>query len=270
MKTKTYKCRKPNPRHAIASLRKPVNYSLSKFGFKGLNGDGLGVKICVIDTGRPRTSFIKTPANNAIDFTETSVYDSHGHATGVAGMMVARSPGNMTGLIPQASVIYAKAIKDDGKGDHGAVQASILYAIVQGVDIIVMSFGCESAHPSLKDAIAKAYNNNICLIAAAGNGGSNTKDADFPARLPEVLSVGLKNSKGKNVQSPSSDAPAIDISADGLYTTYLDDRFIKMGGSSIAAPIVASAAACVIQRQKGKNAKLKASDVYEQVMRSAT
>lgn len=268
MNKKIYKCKKINSSHAVASLKKPIHYSLSKFGFKNLHGDGLGVKICVIDTGVPNTSFIKTPANNAIDFTNTSVMDSHGHSTGVSGIMVAKSPGNITGLIPQSTIIYAKAIRDNGNGDHGAVQASLLYSIVQNVDIIVMSFGCEFAHTGLKDAIAKAYKNNICIIAAAGNDRSSTKDANFPARLNNVLSVGLKDAKGNSIQSSSGDSYAIDLCIDNLYTTYLNDMFIKMGGSSIAVPIVASAAACIIQNHKSKNIKLMPSEVYEKIVSS--
>lgn len=266
MNIKTYKCKKPNASHAVSSLKKPINYSLNDFGFKNLTGDGLGIRICVIDTGVPNTSFIKTPASNSIDFTNTSVLDTHGHATGVSGIMVARASGNMTGLIPQSTILYAKAIRDSGNGDHGAVQASILYSIVQEVDIILMSFGCEIAHPSLKDAISKAYKNNICIIAAAGNDRSSTKDADFPARLNDVLSVGLKDAKGKSTQHSSLDSPAIDIHIDSLYTTYLNDMFIKMGGSSIAAPIVASAAACIIQKQRSKNIIMTPAEIYGQIM----
>jgi subtilisin family serine protease len=268
MKKKNYTCKKPNPTHAIDCLKKPTNYSLQKFGFKNLSGDGLGIKICVIDTGLPRSSHLQTTVRNAIDFTDTNIYDQHGHATGVAGMLVARSPGNMLGLAPQATVFYAKAINNNGRGDHGAVQASILYSIVQGVDIILMSFGCESAHPSLKDAIKKAHNRGICIIAAAGNDRSQTKDADFPARLPEVLSVGLKTSKGQDVQNITADLPAIDLSINSLYTTYLNNKFIKMGGSSIAAPIAAAATACVIQQQKGKNTIINPLDVYKEVIHS--
>lgn len=268
MKKKNYTCKKPNSRHAIDSLKKPTDYSLNKFGFKNIAGDGLGVKICIIDTGLPKSKYLQTTGRNAIDFTDSTVYDQHGHATGVAGMLIARAPGNMLGLAPQLNTFYAKAIKNDGRGEHGAVQASILYSIVQGVDIILMSFGCESAHPVLKDAIKKAHNNGICIIAAAGNDRSQTKDADFPARLPEVLSVGLKTTKGQDVQTITTDLPAIDLSIDSLYTTYLNDKFIKMGGSSIAAPIAAAAAACIIQREKSKNIAIQPLDVYKEVIHS--
>ena len=270
MKNKTYNCKKIINKYIIDKLDKPLNYSLKNFGFKNLQGDGSGVKICIIDSGVPNNKFIKTKVKNSIDFTNTSIQDFHGHATAVAGLMIAKVPGYMTGLIPNVNIIYAKAIKNSGEGDHGAVQASILYSIIQSVDIIVMSFGCEHSHPSLQDAISKAYNNNICLIAAAGNYRSNTKDADFPARLPQVLSVGLKDSKGKNIQYSSTDYPAIDLSIDNLYTTYLDDKFAKMGGSSIATPIAASAVACVIQNQKNKKYILEVSNIYKQVMHSIT
>lgn len=265
---KYYKCKKPNSRHAIASIKKPVAYSPSFFGFKGIDGDGLGVKICIIDSGKPDSSFLQIPIAGAVDFTSTQESDMHGHATGVGGILTARATGNIAGMIPQCRVWYAKGIKNDGTGDHGSIQASILYAIVNTVDIIVMSFGSETAHPSLQDAIRKAYKSNICIFAAAGNDSKQTKDANFPARLSEVMSVGLA-SKGSKVQIVDHESPAIDLNIKSVYTTYLNDQFIKMSGSSVAAPAAAGVAACIIQKYRNEGKKISPTEVYQRLMDSA-
>lgn len=267
MNKKYYKCKKPNSKHAIDSVKNSIIYSPEYFGFKKIKGNGLGVKICVIDTGLPRSKHLPSINKNSIDFTNSSVFDKHGHSTGVSGIINSNAKGNIIGIAPRASLWYAKAIGDNGSGEHGAVQASILYAIVQNVDIIVMSFGCDSMHPFLQDAIKKAYNSGICMFAAAGNNKSQTKDANFPARLKEVMSVGLCDKK--RIQTGKIEAPSINIPLESIYTTYLNDKFIKMGGSSVAAPIIAGAAACLIQKERIAGNDIKPIDIYEKLMKSA-
>jgi len=266
MNKKNYKCKKPNSRHAIDSVKNSIIYSPEYFGFKKIKGNGFGVNVCIIDTGLPSNKYLPSITKRSIDFTNSSVLDKHGHSTGVSGIINSQAKGNVIGIAPKSSLWHAKAIGDNGSGEHGAVQASILYAIVQNVDIIVMSFGCDSMHPFLHDAIKKAYNNGICMFAAAGNNKSHTRDANFPARLKEVMSVGLCDNK--KIQTGKIEAPSIDMPLDSIYTTYLNDKFIKMGGSSVAAPVVAGAAACIIQQERIAGNTIKPVDVYKKLMES--
>ena len=60
-------------------------------------------------------------------------------------------------------------------------------------DIINMSLGTDQDSQTLADAIQAAANENVLIIAAAGNFGQNT--LLYPARYPEVMSVGSINSK---------------------------------------------------------------------------
>lgn len=263
----SYKCKRYNDKNALCSLPEPMHYTPGYFGFQNIYGDGLGVSICIIDTGAPTGKHFRIPIRNCIDFTNTSVYDTHGHSTGVSGILVAQSRNNINGIVKQSNVFYAKALDDSGRGDHGSVQSAILYAIVKSVDIIVMSFGSPTHHSALQDAIKKAYDQNICVFASSGNANTQSKDADFPARLREVMSVGICDPGSPN-QIGDTSAPALDIPVKSLYTTYLNNKFIEMGGSSIAAPIAAGAAACLIQYQKARKAKYTPSDIYESLMKS--
>jgi len=256
-----FKCPKPNSRYAVDRVKKPAKYSPDYFGITGLKGDGLGVSICVIDTGYPKHKDIPCLMDQVIDFTGSSngALDVHGHATGIAGVL--KGHGDIEGMTRSASIHYAKAINDQGQGNHGAVQASILYAIVQQVDIIVMAFGSDTRHPLLQDAIKKAYNSGICMFAASGNVSSKSRDMLFPAKFEHVISVGYSGSK--TIEKIKEDAPGISFPFKSLDTTFKGDKYIKMSGTSIATPVAAGMAALIIQNSKKRP---EPKEVYRKIM----
>jgi len=265
MISETFKCNKTNSRYAVSSTKSKINYTPSYFGFKGLNGDGSGVKICIIDTGYPRHSNIKIKASNIIDFTgsKNAALDVHGHATGVVAIIKA-SGSNMTGLAPKSEIYYAKGLGDEGEGSHGSVQAALLYAIVKRVDIIVMSFGSETKHPMFHDVIKKANKEGICMFASAGRSKKTTSDSDYPARFPEIMSVG--HTTGNIPKTGKKGVQHIFFPSASLQTAYLDNRYIKMSGTSISAPVAAGLAAIILQKSIEKGSRLSPKEVYDKLM----
>lgn len=55
--------------------------------------------------------------------------------------------------------------------------------------IVNMSLGCSSDNQSFHDAIVKAYQAGLTLIAAAGNNGLTDGSVDYPARYYETIAV---------------------------------------------------------------------------------
>lgn len=266
MSSNRFKCIKTNSRYAVSNLKKKISYNPCDFGFGNLKGDGSGIRLCIIDTGYPVHKEISVPMSNVVNFTngDNSLKDEHGHGTGISGIIKANGK-NLVGLAPRTECFYAKGLHSDGRGDHGAVQASILYAIVKQVDIIVMAFGSEVDHPVLHDVIKKAHKERISLIAASGNSFNNTKDADFPARFPEVMSVGRSNSNLPILGDTS--APSIYLPIKSLDTCYKNDKFIKMSGTSVLTAVVAGIAAVTLQRVKPKKARLSPTELYSSMIR---
>jgi len=242
-----FKCPKPNSRYAVSSLKEKVIYSPEYFGISdnSLRGTGRGVRVCIIDTGYPNHKSIPVSLGDAIDFSDSKkgARDEHGHATGVAGII--KGTGEIQGLAPSAEIIYAKGISDSGLGKHSAVQASILYAIVKRVDVIVMSFGCDIEHPLLRDAIQKAARSGICLFSAAGNINSKKQDMVYPAKFPEVMAVGYV--KGDQYQEIPGAQPGVAMPYKSLDTMYRNDKYIKMSGTSILTPVMAGMACRLIE-----------------------
>jgi subtilisin family serine protease len=119
--------------------------------------------------------------------------------------------------------------------------------------------------------IRAAAEQGIIMVAAAGNDGRRIETFDpsnylgvdyedvedrymFPASYPEVIAVSATGIKkvGKTttdyVASWSNYGPAIDLSAPGnsIYTTYLNNGYTTVGGTSLSCPHVVGTAALLL------------------------
>jgi subtilisin len=82
-------------------------------------------------------------------------------------------------------------------------------------------------------------------VAASGNNGSY--GLDYPARYPEVISVGAINQKNQ-VSEFSQFGPNLDIVAPGeaILSTWLDNRYNTISGTSMACAHVSGALALIL------------------------
>lgn len=213
---------------------------------------GSGVKIGVIDSGiSPHEDLAVIGGISVVDYT-TSFYDDYGHGTHVAGIIGAKNNNIGTVGIAPDSLIYAiKAIDSKGSGHLSDVVEGIDWAMSQDMDIINMSIGANSDSSSLKMAVDKAYEEGILIVAAAGNDGSkNGKDdsVDYPARYDSVIAVGATTERDKRAEFSSTGA-AVEVAAPGsnILSTYINNSYVTMSGTSMASPYVAGQLALLIQ-----------------------
>jgi hypothetical protein len=128
---------------------------------------------------------------------------------------------------------------------------AIVYAAEHGCKIINMSWGGAGGRSQFEqDAISyAAITHDVVLVAAAGN--TNAELDFYPASYDHVLSVGWCGPS--DIRSGSATySRRIDLVAPGeaIYTTWgdTDADYVRVGGSSFAAPLVAGAAALVRAR----------------------
>ncbi len=86
-----------------------------------------------------------------------------------------------------------------------------------------MSLGGYGESPLMQEAVQKAIDSGITIVAAAGN--EATDEYSFPASFEGVISVGSTNNKNK-LSSYSNYGPSVDIVAPGedVYSTVYDTK----------------------------------------------
>lgn len=171
--------------------------------------------------------------------------DNQGHGTHVAGIAGAVSNNNIgvAGVCWNCTIMPVRAGYKNSAGQGALavddVVQAIYYAVNNSATIISMSFGGSNSS-SVEQAITDAYNNGTILIASAGNNGVDTKT--FPAAYSEVIGIGAINSTNGSWSS-SNHGDWVDLAAPGvsIWSTYLNDGYASLSGTSMSAPMAAGA-----------------------------
>jgi major intracellular serine protease len=210
---------------------------------------GEGIVVATIDTGVLYTHpDLKDQIIGGKDFTGKGDFlDGNGHGTHVAGTILADDTGHgIVGMAPKAKLLALKALGDDGSGSMEWTVNALRYAIDQKVDIINMSLGGPGL-PELHQLVIEAQQKGIIICAASGNEGDNnplTVEISFPGDYHEVMEVGAVDFN--SVMAPFSNTnPEVDILAPGVHilSTYLNNAYAYLDGTSMATPHVAGAMA---------------------------
>ncbi|GAA0836816.1 S8 family peptidase [Paenibacillus glucanolyticus] len=246
---------------------------------------GSGVVIAVLDTGIDMShEDLKENVIGGRNFTQDYQYDpmqfqdEHGHGTHVAGIIAARNDMIDIGVSPKAKLLILKTLANNGNGLINNVIEAIYYAILwrgpngERVNIITMSLGTKVNNPLLHDAIRYALAHNISVVAASGNDGDGqvTQKYRYPGAYQEVIQVGAVNST-KNLARFSNSNEQLDLVAPGehIYSTYLNNSYKSLSGTSMAAPFVAGALALIIEESKMLfNRDFSEQEVYAQLIKS--
>ncbi|AZB44596.1 peptidase S8/S53 subtilisin kexin sedolisin [Bacillus sp. FJAT-42376] len=217
------------------------------------------VRVAVVDTGidakHPELKNKIKSNNNVMNPAQKGTPDVHGtHVSGI----IAAEKNNGTGgygINPNVDLISIDVFNRSFFANDYVVAQGILKAIDQKAQVINLSLSSMFPSPIIEEAVQKAIDANITVVAAAGNSGMNL--AEYPASFEGVISVGSTNNKNK-LSSYSTFGPGVDVVAPGeeIYSSVYDaekgSSFAKMSGTSMASPAVAG----VVSLMLSKNPKL--------------
>ena len=232
------------------------------------NVTGAGVKVAILDTGidytHPDLDANYGGGINLVDSTTPAdPFDDSlsGHGTHVAGVIGAELDGNgIVGVAPNVSLYAVKVLDSNGYGFLSDILAGLEWAIANDMDVVNMSLGLTTSSEALEEVCARAYENGILLIAAAGNtglyGGGKVL---YPALYPSVISVGATDAADAIYRSSARGAD-LEVVAPGagIYSTVphgideyhcpppVVDGYCYLTGTSQAAPYVAGVAALIL------------------------
>lgn len=204
-----------------------------------------------IDTNHPELKGKLLPGYNTVSPMNQGSPDFHG--THVAGIIAAAKDNGIGGygVNPNAKILPIDVFDRAWGASDYAIAEGILYAIEKGAKVINMSLGGSMPSPLIEDAVKKALEKNIIIVAAAGNTGNDMPS--YPAAYEGVISVGNVNSQ-KELSVSSSYGPSVDVVAPGedIYSTIYEyerkSSFRKLSGTSMAAPMVAGTASLLLSK----------------------
>lgn len=200
--------------------------------------------------------------------------DNNGHGTHVAGIIAATADNKrgMAGLASSAKILPVRVLDAAGNGTTLTVARGIAYAVRKGANVINLSLTGDQQDPQVEAAVKYATDNDVVVIAAAGNQGCAGPTA-YPAAYPGVIGVGALDRHGV-VPSFSACGDSVDIVAPGrqVISTMIKRpgaglpctrgrSYCFLDGTSMAAPHAAAAAAILIARTRFRLSAVEVGDI---------
>lgn len=236
----------------------------------GIGRGNQNVIVGVVDTGvdlnHPDLKGHLLEGTNVVSEGNSAPNDDVGHGTHVAGVISAlvNNGEGVAGMSWFNPILPVKVLDSSGSGSTYAVAQGVIWAADHGAKVINLSLGNYADAQFLHDAIRYAYNKDVVIIAAAGN--DNTERPSYPAAYPEVFAVAATDAN-KNKASFSNYGDHIAVSAPGvsIASTYPNNQYAALSGTSMASPHVSALAALI----RSANPDLKNTDVMDIMRRSA-
>ncbi len=214
------------------------------------------IQVAVLDSGidTDHELFVDRLIESNVNFSnsgeENSCEDDYGHGTHVAGIIADNTLSNV-------KIKPYKVLNSAGYGSESLIAIAIDLAVAEGADLINMSISSDGEFQTLTDSVNNAFAQGVNVVVAAGN---NKKDLNSyyvsPACVENAFTVSATTEDDKLAEY-SNYNNTIDICAPGndIKSSYNNGGYVKLSGTSMAAPQVTAALAIVYTVFPDKTAK---------------
>lgn len=148
--------------------------------------------------------------------------DLYGHGTHVAGIIGARGNNatGTTGVCWSVKIMAVRVLDAMNVGSTADIVSGIQFAITNGADVINLSLGGTDDDPSFSDAITDARDQDIVVIAAAGNDGLNLNTSGnnvYPCEFTNdnMLCVAALDQDYERASFSNYSSTSVDVGAPG-------------------------------------------------------
>ncbi len=186
-------------------------------------------------------------------------YSAFGHGTMTTGLVHL--------VAPKAKILPLKAFTSSGTGYLSNIVAALYYAVQHQANVVNMSFDVSTPSAALSQAVSYANQNNVVLVAAAGN--ESTSAPVYPAALNGNV-MGIASTTNWDARSSFSNYGNTDvwIAAPGEYviSTFPGGTYASASGTSFSSPLVAGTAALMLSAKPSLN-QSKASNALSHAIK---
>ena len=235
---------------------------------------GKNVSIAFFDTGidytHPDLSHVYQGGYDFVN-NDSDPYDDQGHGTHVTGITAAQPPTmtsinqHVSGIASNSSVYAYKVLDENGEGYTSWFLSAFERAMDPNQDgnlsdhhdIISISAGNPKGSVSdlMSAAATQAVNAGITVIAAAGNNGPTMNTISSPAIAQKVIAVGasIQNTQvapysSRGSLSESTIKPDIIAPGHQITSTWPNNQYQTLSGTSMATPYVTGIVACLLEQ----------------------
>jgi type VII secretion-associated serine protease mycosin len=271
---------------ARADTVRDLEYWLNEYGFTSAwtTSKGDGVTVAVIDTGvNGSVAELRGVVVGGTDVSglgtsdgQTPVGEESQHGTMVASLLAGRGTGEGSGVLgvaPETELLSASVAFGQDTGaltsNDEQIAEAVVWAVDRGADVINMSLTRNTSDwpESWDDAFMYAFENDVVVVAAAGNRGSGTSEVGAPATIPGVLTVAGVDREQNASFDASSQGITISVAApsEDLVGVLPDGSHVVWSGTSAAAPLVSG----LVALARSAYPDLSAAEVINRVVRTA-
>lgn len=184
--------------HMIRNFGDDVTIGFLDTGMDSLPGTSSGLGLATDLYGRDKFWGTYDAITNTLS-NYSNEESGHGtHVASVAGNADYDVYGRIYGVAPNAAMVGIKAFDSDGKATYADVIRGIEWAISYkdqiNLRVLNMSFGGQQRsyywEDPLNQAVMKAWQEGIVVVASAGNNGPDPMTIGVPGNVPYIITVG--------------------------------------------------------------------------------
>ncbi len=241
-----------DPDMSYESHDSPLSWVSDKIGFEDIKEELEGrvnddyIQVAVLDSGVDTDHeflegrLLESDVNLSNTGAENNVEDDYGHGTHVAGIIADNTLSNVM-------IKPYKVLNSGGYGAESLIAIAIDMAVADGADIINMSLKSDGVFQTMIDSVNNAVENDVNVVVAAGNDKRDlSKNYVTPACVPSAITVSATDEQDRLAEYSNYNG-TIDIAAPGnnVKSSYLNNGYVKLSGTSMAAPQVAAGLAII-------------------------